>query len=101
MGDLFVVNAPFLFSGVWAIVKTFLDEKTRAKIKIIGSGFTPTLLEHIDEEILPDFLGGKFKCEGGLLNSGIGPWNDYEVVQPRGIRKKEAKSSATVEEVTE
>jgi len=43
MGNLYVVNAPMLFSGIWAVVKGFLDEKTRGKIKIIGSGYLPTL----------------------------------------------------------
>jgi len=43
MGNLFVVNAPMLFSGIWAVVKGFLDEKTRGKIKIIGSAYMPTL----------------------------------------------------------
>ncbi len=38
-GKMFVVNTPFLFSGVWAIVKGFLDEKTRNKIKILRSKF--------------------------------------------------------------
>jgi len=56
---MFIINAPMLFSGVWAIVKPWLDEKTKAKIKILGSGYKKTLLEYIDEENLPDFLGGK------------------------------------------
>ena len=43
MGNLFVCNAPMLFSGIWAVVKGFMDEKTRGKIKIIGSNFLPTL----------------------------------------------------------
>lgn len=34
MGNLFVVDAPYLFSGIWAVVKGFLDERTRNKIKI-------------------------------------------------------------------
>ncbi len=48
MGNMFVVNAPYLFAGVWTIVKGFIDERTRNKIKIIGSGFEKTLLEFID-----------------------------------------------------
>ena len=32
MGQMFIVNAPFLFTGVWAVVKSFLDERTRNKI---------------------------------------------------------------------
>jgi len=29
---MMIVNAPMLFKGVWAIVKGFLDEKTKEKI---------------------------------------------------------------------
>ena len=32
LGQLMIVNSPFLFTGVWAIVKGWLDEKTREKI---------------------------------------------------------------------
>ena len=32
MGATFVVNAPFVFSACWSIVKGFLDERTRNKI---------------------------------------------------------------------
>jgi hypothetical protein len=39
MGNLYIVNAPFLFAGIWTVIKSFIDEKTRAKIKIIGGGF--------------------------------------------------------------
>lgn len=69
---MFIINAPMLFSGVWAIVKPWLDDKTKAKIKILGSGYKKALLEYIDEENLPEFLGGKSKCD---LSENIGPWN--------------------------
>lgn len=59
MGNTFIVNAPLLFSGVWAIVKGFLDEKTRKKIIIKGGSYQKDLLELVDAENLPDFLGGK------------------------------------------
>jgi hypothetical protein len=39
MGQMFIINAPLLFSGVWAIVKGFLDERTRKKISIQGSKY--------------------------------------------------------------
>merc|ERR1711907_545069 len=48
MGQMFIVNAPMLFSGAWAVIKQFLDEKTRQKIKIIGSSYQKELLECID-----------------------------------------------------
>ena len=32
MGNTFIVNAPMSFRAIWAVVKGFLDEKTRSKI---------------------------------------------------------------------
>lgn len=61
-----------LFSGVWAIIKPWLDEKTRNKIEIVGSGFKEKLNQFIDDADLPDFLGGTCKDQ---LESNIGPWN--------------------------
>lgn len=58
MGQMFIVNAPMLFTGVWAIIKGFIDEKTRNKIKILGSKYQKDLLECVDPDNLPDFLGG-------------------------------------------
>ena len=47
---MMIVNAPTLFTGIWAIVKNFLDERTRAKIQIVGGKYTEKLLALIDEE---------------------------------------------------
>jgi len=48
MGAMFIVNAPMLFTGVWAIVKGFLDERTRNKIHIKGGKYEKELLEVVD-----------------------------------------------------
>ena len=74
MGNLFVTNAPMLFTGIWAVCKGFLDEKTRNKIKILGGSYKTKLNEYLDDDDLPDFLGGKNKA---ALTDNIGPWNDY------------------------
>lgn len=76
MGQMFIVNAPMLFTGVWAVVKGFIDEKTRKKITILGGKYQKDLLELVDENSLPDFLGGKCTCAefGGCMKSGVGPW---------------------------
>mmetsp|Transcript_37992 Transcript_37992/g.34022 ORF Transcript_37992/g.34022 Transcript_37992/m.34022 type:complete len:345 (+) Transcript_37992:43-1077(+) len=76
MGQMFIVNAPMLFSGAWAVIKQFLDEKTRQKIKIIGSSYQKELLECIDAGNLPDFLGGKVPESeyGKYLENEQGPW---------------------------
>ena len=92
MGQCFIVNAPMLFTGVWAVVKGFIDEKTRKKITILGGKYQKELLELVESENLPEFLGGACTCPeaGGCLKTNFqpGPWNDYEIIQPVGIRKK-------------
>jgi CRAL/TRIO domain len=90
MGQMFIVNAPMLFTGVWAVVKGFLDERTRNKIQIKGSKYQKELLELVEPQNLPDFIGGSCKCEksGGCMLSVEGPWNDFELAKPWGIRHK-------------
>lgn len=59
---MFLVNSPFLFSGAWAVIKGFMDEKTRAKITIYGGGFQKELLKLVDADNLPTYLGGNCTC---------------------------------------
>ena len=92
MGQVLIVNAPMIFSALYAIIKGFLDERTRSKVRIVGSNYVPVLLEHIDAENLPEILGGTCTCphvEGGCLYSSEGIWNDYIVVDKRIKHKEE------------
>ena len=91
MGNLFVVNAPMLFSGIWAVVKGFLDEKTRGKIKILGANFLPKLEEYWHIDNIPDYMGGNYNTNGGVIDSNYGPWSDYEIYG-NGIRLKQANA---------
>jgi hypothetical protein len=77
LGKSFLINAPFIFSMMWGIVKGFLDVKTVEKITVLKDNYAPVLLEHIDKDKLPKILGGECKCEGvegGCLFSDVGPW---------------------------
>jgi hypothetical protein len=85
LGTMFLINTSFLFGAVWSLVKGFIDEKTRKKINVEKSDYAKKILELVDAENLPTFLGGKCTCshvEGGCLFSDMGPWN------PEGGSKK-------------
>jgi len=89
LGNMYIVNAPLLFSGVWALIKPWIDEKTRNKIKILGSGYQKELFAMVDPENLPDFLGGKVPEAryGKLMELEEGPWVNEKIenVQPQSM----------------
>ena len=55
---LVIVNAPWIFGAIWLIVKHFIDPVTREKIQIYNYPETERLLEWIDADQLPTYLGG-------------------------------------------
>lgn len=87
MGKMFIINAPMMFSVIWRIVKVFLHERTRAKISIIRGPGIAEMLEVIDAESLPEFLGGKCECEGGC-DSGGNNGKLYEQLCKNGLSKE-------------
>lgn len=50
-------------------------------------------MELAEPDALPEFLGGTCTCpeHGGCLKTSAspGPWEDYEIIKPVGIRKKQ------------
>lgn len=59
MVRMFIINAPWIFSAFWKLLKVFLNERTRNKTHIYGSDYMKHLSEFIDEDQLPTFAGGK------------------------------------------
>jgi hypothetical protein len=47
LGNMFIINAPLLFTAIWAIIKVWIDEKTKDKIKILGSSYKKELLQYV------------------------------------------------------
>ena len=39
LGNVIVCNAPMLFTGIWAAIKGWIDEKTRKKVAIVGGSY--------------------------------------------------------------
>jgi len=69
MGKLFLVNVPLVFKVVWKLVSPWLHENTRKKIEVLrGSDYSKVLLQHVDKENLPKFLGGSCECKNGCMH---------------------------------
>ncbi|XP_062076800.1 phosphatidylinositol/phosphatidylcholine transfer protein SFH3-like isoform X2 [Humulus lupulus] len=81
LNRMFIINAGSGFRLLWSTVKSFLDPKTTAKIHVLGNKYQSKLLEIIDANELPEFLGGTCTCadKGGCMRSDKGPWNDPEI----------------------
>jgi hypothetical protein len=58
LGKHFIINAPFIFSAIWRLVRSWLDPVTAGKIVILGSNYREKLLEVIAPEQLPAEYGG-------------------------------------------
>jgi len=99
MGKFYIINAPYLFSTVWAFVKPWLDEVTVSKIAILGSSYKSTLLEQIPAENLPKHFGGTCECPGGCSLADQGPWNDpkYKEAAQAKAASSEPTTTATAE----
>lgn len=93
MGKMFIINSPIVFKTVWAVIKGWIDEKTRAKIEILGSGYLKKVQEFVADDQIPTFMGGKLEAD---FLSDKGPWNNFEVVDGTepgdvvGVRLKDA-----------
>lgn len=78
MGRFFIINAPYIFTTVWTVIKGWLDPVTREKIQILGSNFLGELSKQIPMENIPSIVGGLCNCPGGCQMSDAGPWNTPE-----------------------
>lgn len=80
MGCTLVVNAPWVFTAIWSVVRVFLDEGVTAKVNILGEGepSRKALLKQVHPSQLPAFLGGDCRCPGGCVS---GP----SCTAPRGM----------------
>ena len=78
LGTMFIINAPFIFTTIWAFVKPLLDKRTTAKIHVLGTKYMDQLKEFIEPENIPGHMGGLCQCGGkrGCRGSDAGPWRD-------------------------
>ena len=94
LGRLYIINAPWGFSGIWGVVKGWLDPVTVQKIHILGSSYQKELLAQVPAENLPKEFGGTCECAGGCKLSDKGPWRDAAWAKPAAWEKTEAPAAA-------
>ncbi|KAG9154548.1 hypothetical protein Leryth_015000 [Lithospermum erythrorhizon] len=51
----FIVNAPYIFSACWKVVKPLLHERTRKKVQLLSGCGKDELLKIMDNDSLPHF----------------------------------------------
>ena len=68
LGNLYIINAPWIFRTFWAIVKPLLTEGTIERIQILGDDYHKVLAENIPLEHLPPMWGGECSsCPNGCI----------------------------------
>lgn len=71
--QLFIVNAPAIFSVIWAFVRPLLAPRTQQKIVVLRDNGNATLLRHIAPDQLPVKYGGTSTRD---IADFFGPWED-------------------------
>ncbi|XP_041719540.1 SEC14-like protein 1 isoform X1 [Coregonus clupeaformis] len=77
LGRLLILRAPRVFPVLWTLVSPFIDENTRKKFLVYaGNDYQGPggLVDYIDREVIPDFLGGDCLCEipeGGMVPKSL------------------------------
>lgn len=86
MGKFYVINAPWGFSGIWSVIKRFLDPVTVEKVHILGHKYQADLLKQIPPQNLPQEFGGLPTTDKeSFRTSDQGPWRNPANVGPEGL----------------
>jgi hypothetical protein len=107
LGNLFLINAPMIFRGMWVLIRSWMETKTAAKFHVLGSDYLPTLLQYIDQEELPVEYGGTNTLPLPVLNFDAVPSERPEMytgvpgLNEDGSYEVQGKGTGEGEEVAE
>ncbi|KAF4092678.1 hypothetical protein AMELA_G00023480 [Ameiurus melas] len=90
LGRLLILRAPRVFPVLWTLISPFIDENTRKKFLIYaGNDYQDSggLVDYIDKEFIPDFLGGDCPCQ--VPDGGVVPKSLYRT--PEELENEEIK----------
>lgn len=69
LAKMYIINAPGFFTGVWKLIRFFVDDRTKAKIHVLGENFQESLKKQVDPKYWPSFAGGT--DDSWLKNGGV------------------------------
>lgn len=58
LGCVCLLDPPFIFRAAWAVIRPWLDEKTRNKVQFLSGDYKSALLAQVDAASLPAKYGG-------------------------------------------
>jgi hypothetical protein len=58
LNKMFIINAPTVFTGIWKLIRLFVDDRTKAKIHVLGKDWQSEVSKQIDQKYWPSFMGG-------------------------------------------
>eukprot|EP01147_Barroeca_monosierra_P006637 gene6637-9424_t len=73
LGEMYLVNAPWIFQPFWAIISPLLDPVTRAKFHVLGSRSTYRLAQDLGAENIPEEYGGTASYKIPITHPYDGP----------------------------
>lgn len=73
-----IINAPTAFRAMFSMIKPMLNKRTQGKIEVCPKDYMSVLRKWIDEDSIPEYLGGKSK---GTLIDDCGPWRPDPLVK--------------------
>ncbi|XP_028800364.1 SEC14 cytosolic factor isoform X1 [Neltuma alba] len=76
----YIVNAPYIFSACWKVVKPLLQERTRKKVQVLPGSGRDELLKIMDYASLPHFC--RKEGSGSSRHSESGSENCYSLDHP-------------------
>ncbi|KAF1379304.1 hypothetical protein PFLUV_G00174700 [Perca fluviatilis] len=82
LGRLLILRAPRVFPVLWTLVSPLIDENTRKKFLVYaGNDYQDPggLVDYIDKEVIPDFLGGD--SMGDIPEGGTVPKSLYRTAE--------------------
>ncbi|XP_023517869.1 phosphatidylinositol/phosphatidylcholine transfer protein SFH9-like [Cucurbita pepo subsp. pepo] len=78
----YIVNAPYVFSSCWKVVKPLLHERTKRKIQVLPGCGRDELLKIMDYSSLPHFCKRESSLSSRSSSAHQGGQNCYSLDQP-------------------